>query len=57
MVKEFIAHYPRERFHQGLRGQLIEKCASSAVEKRTSGKVVCRSRLAGILNFYDREAA
>jgi hypothetical protein len=24
---------------------------------RTGGKVVCRSRLGGLLNFYDREAA
>jgi hypothetical protein len=57
VVKEFIAHYHCERFHQGLGGQLIEKRASSAAEERTSGKVVCRSRLGGILNFYDREAA
>ena len=57
VVKEFLAHYHRERFHQGLGGQLIEKRASSAAEKRTRGKVVCRSRLGGILNFYDREAA
>ena len=57
VVNEFIAHYHRERFHQGLGGLLIDNRASSAAEKRTSGKVVCRSRLGGILNFYDREAA
>jgi transposase InsO family protein len=57
VVKEFIAHYHRERFHQGLVWQLIEKQASSATDKRTSGKVACRSRLGGILNFYYREAA
>jgi putative transposase len=57
LVKEFIAHYHRERFYQGLGGQLIEKRASSATDNRTSGKVVCRSRLGGILKFYDREAA
>ena len=57
VVKEFIAHYHRERFRQGIGGQLIEKQASSATDKRTSGKVVCRSRLGGILNFYYREAA
>jgi putative transposase len=57
VVKEFIAHYHRERFHRGLGGQLIEKRASSATDKRTSGKVMCRSRLGGILNFYYREAA
>ena len=53
-VKEFVAHYHRERFHQGLGGQLIE---NSADENGTSGKVVCRSRLGGMLNFYHREAA
>ena len=57
VVKAFIAHYHRERFHQGFGGQLIYNRASTAAEKRTSGKVVCRSRFGGILNFYDREAA
>jgi len=36
---------------------LIEKRASSAAEKRTSGKVVRQSRLDRILDFCDREAA
>ena len=57
VVREFIAHYHRERFHQGLGGQLIEKQASSATDNRTSGKVVCRSRLGGVLNLCHREAA
>ena len=54
VIKEFMAHYHRERFHQGLDGQLIQKPAD---ENRTNGKVVRRSRLGGILNFYYREAA
>ena len=54
VIKELMAHYHRERFHQALDGQLIEK---SADEARRSGKVVCRSRLGGMLNFYHREAA
>jgi putative transposase len=54
VIKEFTAHYHRERFHQALDGQLIQK---SDDEARTSGKVVCRSRLGGMLNFYHREAA
>jgi transposase InsO family protein len=57
VVKKFIAHYHRERFHQGIGEQLIEKQASSATDKRTSGKVVYRSRLGEILNFCYREAA
>jgi hypothetical protein len=54
VVREFMAHYHRERFHQALDGQLIQK---SADEARRSGKVVCRSRLGGMLNFHHREAA
>ena len=49
-----MAHYHRERFHQGLDGQLVQKPAD---ETRPNGKVVCRSRLGGMLNFYLREAA
>jgi hypothetical protein len=36
---------------------LIEKPAGSANENGARGKVVCRSRLGGMLNFYFREAA
>jgi hypothetical protein len=56
-VKEFITHCQVERFHQELGGQLIEKDAALANDNRTTGKVVCRSRLGGMLNFYHREAA
>ena len=54
VIKEFMAHYHGKRFHQALDGQLIQE---SADEARRSGKVVCRSRLGGMLNFYHREAA
>ena len=54
VIKEFVAHYHRERFQQALDGQLIQK---SADEARRSGKVVCRCRLGGMLNFCHREAA
>ena len=57
VIKEFMAYYHRERFHQGLGGQLIEKHADSASGKSAQGKVACRSRLGGMLNFYHREAA
>ena len=52
-----MAHYHRERFHQGLGRQLIEARAGRTSEKAAHGKVVCRSRLGGLLNFYVREAA
>jgi transposase len=54
VIKEFMAHYHRERFHQGLGGQLIEKQATSTAP---SGPLRCRSRLGGMLNYYYREAA
>jgi hypothetical protein len=57
VIKEFIAHYHGERFHQGLGGQLIEKQVGLTSEKGARGKVARRSRLGGILNFYYREAA
>ena len=47
VINEFIAHYHRERFHQGLGGQLIEARAGSTSEKGARSKVVCRSRLGG----------
>jgi len=57
VVKEFMAHYHGERFHQGLGGQLIEKPANSPAKPEPSRKVLCRSRLGGMLNYYHREAA
>ena len=57
VITEFMAHYHRERFHQGLGGQLIEVNAGATNAKGTHGKFVCRSRLGGILNFYQQEAA
>ena len=57
LLKEFLAHYHTERFHQGLGGQLIEKEAGSTSDEGACGQVVCRSRLGRMLNFYYREAA
>jgi hypothetical protein len=54
VIKEFMAHYHGERFHQGLGGQLIDNRAASTA---TTGPVGCRSRLGGMLNYYHREAA
>jgi hypothetical protein len=36
---------------------LIKRPAGSANDTGAQGKVVCRSRLGGMLNFYPREAA
>jgi hypothetical protein len=57
VTKEFMAHYHRERFHQGLGGQLVERPLGSTSEEEAGGKVARRSRLGGMLKFCYREAA
>ena len=49
-VAEFVAHYHRERNHQGLRNQLIDGVA------RQEGRICRRPRLGGLLNYYERAA-
>jgi transposase InsO family protein len=51
-VTEFVAHYHGERNHQGLKNALI----MGPPMTRTSGRVRRRSRLGGLLNFYERAA-
>ena len=57
VVNEFMVHYHAERFHQGLGGKLVHKGAPSANDNPAQAKVVCRSRLGGLLNYDHREAA
>jgi putative transposase len=57
LLREYISHYLRERFHQGLGGQLIAPAKPSANDNSTTGEIRCRSRLGGLLNFYHRDAA
>ena len=57
VVNEFMTHYHAERFHQGLGGQLIQRPVGPVNENGAHGKIACRSRLGGMLNFYVREAA
>ena len=52
VIMEFVEHYHRERNHQGLDNRLI---AGTPVTDRT-GRVRCRRRLGGLLNFYERAA-
>jgi hypothetical protein len=42
---------------RGLGGQLIRKQLAPTNDNRATGKVVRRSRLGGMLNYYSREAA
>jgi hypothetical protein len=56
LIKEFVEHYMTERFQQGISGQLIRNVGPTN-DNGADGKVACRSRLGGLLNYYHREAA
>jgi len=51
-VAEFVAHYHRERNHQGLDNELI----AGAPVTDAVGRVRRRPRLGGLLNYYERAA-
>jgi transposase InsO family protein len=53
-IQEFVAHYHRERNHQGLGNRLITPTSPHLLE---SGEIRRRQRLGGMLNYYYREAA
>jgi putative transposase len=53
-VREFLAHYHRERNHQGLENRLIEPDVGVG---KTAGTIDCRERLGGMLKYYHRRAA
>ena len=50
-VTEFVAHYHRERNHQGLENTLIENPPTTKC-----GRVHRQQRLGGLLNYYRRAA-
>ena len=52
VIDEFVAHYHRERNHQGLDNELITP--QSALNGGTSLR--CRERLGGLLRYYHRAA-
>jgi len=53
-LADFLGHYHAERNHQGLGNRLIEP---SGEVGRTTGAVLCRERLGGMLRYYYRKAA
>jgi hypothetical protein len=53
-LREFVEHHHLERNHQGLANALITPCTVVESRDRTIGR---RSRLGGILNYYERKAA
>jgi hypothetical protein len=53
-LREYLQHYHDERNHQGLDNRLI---IPMLARDRTSKQIRLRSRLGGMLRFYDRVAA
>ena len=52
-LHEFATHYHRERNHQGLANELIER----PVAQRPTGVIHRRQRVGGVLSYYYRSAA
>ena len=52
-VEAFVAHYNRERNHQGLENKIIQP---DVPQFSMEGEVRCRKRLGGLLRYYYREA-
>lgn len=52
-VREYVAHYNRERPHQGLGGEFVVQPANA----NRAGPIQARARLGGLLRFYHRQAA
>jgi hypothetical protein len=52
-LHEFATHYHRERSHQGLANELIDRPAA----QRPTGVIHRRQRVGGILSYYYRSAA
>ena len=53
-LREYVAHHHLERNHQGLGNALITPCSAVGSRDRTISR---RSRLGGILNYYERIVA
>ncbi len=53
-VAQYVEHYHRERNHQGLDSALIDPGPTVGQQE---GRLLCRSRLGGLLRHYHREAA
>jgi len=54
VIHEYVEHYHRERNHQGLDNQLLERAPPPA---NPDVEVHRRQRIGGLLNYYHREAA
>jgi transposase InsO family protein len=56
VIKEFVVHYNTEQFHEGLGGQLIDSSNVPGNDNMLNCPILQRSRLGGLLNFYERAA-
>lgn len=54
-LSEYLAHYQRERNHQGINNLRLDAAANNDLFQ--VGSVSKRARLGGVLNYYYREAA
>jgi putative transposase len=54
VVGEYVAHFHRERPHQGLGNEIIEP---EFEHPNRAGEIWCRKRLGGLLKYYYREEA
>ena len=51
-IAEYVEHYHREPNHQGIENALIERAPTT----NAVGRIRRRSRLGGVLNYYQRAA-
>ena len=54
IVQEYVEQYDRERNHQGLENQLLERAPPSA---NPGADIQRTERLGGLLSYYYRKAA
>ncbi len=54
IAREYVEHYHRERNHQGLDNQVLER---PPPPPNVDAEVHRRQRIGGLLNYYHREAA
>jgi len=52
-LREYVVHYHQERNHQGMDNRLI--MPEDNIDQ-SSGRVLCRERLGGMLRYYHRQA-
>jgi putative transposase len=57
LVREFLAHYHEERPHQGMGNRPLFGTGPPPDAVPAGGRVICRTRLGGLLKHYERRAA